>query len=171
MINLTTKEKFLLEGEKYQQLLAIDKYNDYALQSQDDSLKQLFSNLVKVEEKHLKMFDNMLQGEIPQINNSDLHPYYPNNPVSSNNYINVSNITLTSIDDNNIYNDRDKIMCFDTLKTEELLYSTTSVSNLEFENTAFENTLKYIINEKLESIKYLNDYMNKKGMYDNIIYF
>lgn len=171
MVNLTTKEKFLLEGEKYQQLLAIDKYNDYALQSQDNSLKELFSNLVKVEEKHLKMFDGMLQGEIPQINNKDLHPYYSNNPVNSNDYINVSNITLTSISDNNIYNDRDKIMCFDALTTEELLHSTTSVSSLEFENTAFENTLKYIINEKSESIKYLNDYMNKKGMYDNIIYF
>lgn len=170
MVNLTTKERFLLEGEKYQQLLAIDKYNDYALQSQDDSLKQLFSNLVKVEEKHLKMFDDMLQGEIPQINNEALHPYYSNNLANSNDYINVSNINLTTIDDN-IYNDRDKIMCFDTLKTEELLHSTTSVSSLEFENTAFETTLKYIINEKLESIKYLNDYMNKKGMYDNIIYF
>ena len=63
MINLTTKERFLLEGEKYQQLLAIDKFNDYALQSQDAYLKQLFSNLVKIEEKHLKMFDDMLQGE------------------------------------------------------------------------------------------------------------
>lgn len=62
MVNLTTKERFLLEGEKYQQLLAIDKYNDYTLQSQDNSLKQIFSNLVKVEEKHLKMFDGMLQG-------------------------------------------------------------------------------------------------------------
>lgn len=62
-------------------------------------------------------------------------------------------------------------MCFDALTTEELLHSTTSVSSLEFENTAFENTLKCIINEKSESIKYLNDYMNKKGMYDNIIYF
>ncbi len=33
MVNLTIKEKFLLEGEKYQQQLAIDKYNDYALQA------------------------------------------------------------------------------------------------------------------------------------------
>ena len=33
MVNLSSKERFLLEGEKYQQQLAIDKYNDYALQS------------------------------------------------------------------------------------------------------------------------------------------
>lgn len=171
MINLTTKERFLLEGEKYQQLIAIDKFNDYALQSQDAYLKQLFSNLVKIEEKHLKMFDDMLQGEIPQINNKIFHPYYSNNIINSNDYINVNNITLTSIDDNNTYNDVDKIICFDALTTEELLHSTTSVSSLEFEDSVFENFLKYIINEKSENIKYLNDYMNKKGMYNNIIYF
>lgn len=171
MVNLTIKERFLLEGEKYQHLLAIDKFNDYALQSQDTYLKQLFSNLVKVEEKHLKIFDDMLQGEIPQINNEVFHPYYSDNIINSNDYINVSNITLTSINDNHMYNDGDKIICFDALTTEELLHSTTSVSSLEFENTAFESILKYIINEKSENIKYLNDYMNKKGMYNNIIYF
>ena len=53
MVNLTNKEKFLLEGEKYQHQLAIDKYNNYVAQSQDSILKNLFSNLVKIEEKHL----------------------------------------------------------------------------------------------------------------------
>ena len=33
MVNLTNKERFLLEGEKYQQQLAIDKYNNFALQA------------------------------------------------------------------------------------------------------------------------------------------
>ena len=35
MVNLSSKEKFLLEGERYQQQLAIDQNNDYALQAQD----------------------------------------------------------------------------------------------------------------------------------------
>ena len=30
MVNLSNKEISLLEGEKYQQQLVIDKYNDYA---------------------------------------------------------------------------------------------------------------------------------------------
>ena len=75
MVNLTSKEKFLLEGEKYQQQLAIDKYNDYALQAQDNTLKKLFSNLVRIEEKHLGMIDDMLQGKIPEVNKENLHPY------------------------------------------------------------------------------------------------
>lgn len=171
MVNLTTKERLLLEGEKYQQQLVIDKYNDYALQAQDNCLKSLFSNLVKVEEKHLNMLDEMLQGKVPQINKEILHPYYENNSISSNDYINIGNITLTSLDDNSSYIDGDKIMCFDALTTEELIHSTCSASSLEFEKTEFENILKYIIEEKSENLKYLNNYMIKKGMYNNIIYF
>ena len=171
MVNLTSKERFLLEGEKYQQQLVIDKYNDYALQAQDDSLKSLFSNLVKIEEKHLNMIDEMLQGKVPQMNKENIHPYYENNSINSNDYINIGNITLISLDDNSSYDDGDKIICFDALTTEELLHSTCSASSLEFEKTEFENILKYIIEEKSENLKYLNDYMTKKGMYNNIIHF
>ena len=76
MVNLTNKEKFLLEGEKYQHQLAIDKYNNYVAQSQDSILKNLFSNLVKIEEKHLSIINEMLQGQVPQINTESIHPYY-----------------------------------------------------------------------------------------------
>lgn len=171
MANLTSKERFLLEGEKYQQQLAIDKYNDYALQAQDSTLKNLFSDLVNIEEKHLHMIDDMLQGKIPEINKKYIHPRYENNSISSNNYINIGNITLTSMDDNNNYEDGDKVICFDALTTEELLYSTSSASSLEFKESEFHNVLKYIIDEKSENLKYINDYMSKKGMYNNIIYF
>lgn len=171
MVNLTMKEKFLLEGEKYQQQLALDKYNDYALHAQDSSLKNLFSNLIKIEEKHLNMIEDMLQGNLPHIYKENLHPYYENNSILSNDYINIGNITLTSLTDNSNYNDGDKIICFDALTTEELLHSTCSVSSLEFEKTNLNNIFKYIINEKSENIKYLNNYMNQKGMYNNIIYF
>lgn len=169
MVSLTKKEIFLLEGEKYQQQLAIDKYNNYALQAHDHNLKILFSNLVKIEEKHLNIINDMLQGNTPKTNKENLHPYY-NNSINSADYINVGDITLTSIDDNS-YKDGDKIICFDALTTEELLHSTTSASSLEFEKTEFHSILKYIINEKSENLKYLNDYMTKKGMFNNIIYF
>ena len=84
MVNLTNKEKFLLEGEKYQHQLAIDKYNNYVAQSQDSILKNLFSNLVKIEEKHLSIINEMLQGQVPQINTESIHPYYENNSINSN---------------------------------------------------------------------------------------
>ena len=80
-------------------------------------------------------------------------------------------MTLTSMDDNYSYQDGDKIICFDALTTEELLHSTYSASSLEFKKTEFHNAFKYIIDEKIENLKYINDYMNKKGMYNNTIYF
>ena len=74
MVNLSSKEKFLLESEKYQQQLAIDKFNDFTLHAKDDNLKTLFSNLSKIEESHLNLIDEMLQGKVPLINNKSIHP-------------------------------------------------------------------------------------------------
>ncbi|MEG0855221.1 MAG: spore coat protein [Terrisporobacter sp.] len=169
MVNLTNKEKFLLEGEKYQQQLAIDKYNDYSLQAQDSNLKNLFSSLSKVEQSHLDMVYEMLQGRIPQVNQGNLQPYFENNNSTSNNYINVGNITLSSLDSN--FHDEDKIICFDALTTEELLHSTYSASSFEFEESQFKDTFCEIIKEKEDSLQYLNNYMIKKGMYNNTVYF
>ena len=67
----------------------------------------------------------MLQGQVPQINTESIHPYYENNSINSNDLFNIGNIILSSIDTNH-YEDGDKIICFDALTTEELLYSTSS---------------------------------------------
>ena len=169
MVNLTNKERFLLEGEKYQQQLAIDKYNNFSLQAADPILKTIFSNLSKIEENHLNMVNEMLQGRIPQINTQTLHPYYTNTSSLSNEYLNIGNMTITSMD--NSFDDGDKIICFDALTTEELLHSTYSASSLEFEESEYKNILSKIIDDKKNSLQYLNDYMIKKGMYNNTIYF
>ena len=47
MVNLSSKEKFLLEGEKYQQQLAIDKFNDFTLHAKDDNLRTLYARAIK----------------------------------------------------------------------------------------------------------------------------
>lgn len=169
MVNLTNKERFLLEGEKYQQQLAIDKYNNFSLQAADPILKTIFSNLSEIEENHLNMVNEMLQGRIPQINTQNLHPYYTNTSSLSNEYLNIGNMTITSMD--NSFDDGDKIICFDALTTEELLHSTYSASSLEFEESEYKNILSKIIDDKKNSLQYLNDYMIKKGMYNNTIYF
>lgn len=169
MVNLTNKERFLLEGEKYQQQLAIDKYNNFALQAADPILKTIFSNLSEIEENHLNMVNEMLQGRIPQINTQTLHPYYTNTSSLSNEYLNIGNMTITSMD--NSFDDGDKIICFDALTTEELLHSTYSASSLEFEESEYKSILSKIIDDKKNSLQYLNDYMTKKGMYNNTIYF
>lgn len=169
MVNLTNKERFLLEGEKYQQQLAIDKYNNFALQAADPILKTIFSNLSEIEDNHLNMVNEMLQGRIPQINTQNLHPYYTNTSSLSNEYLNIGNMTITSMD--NSFDDGDKIICFDALTTEELLHSTYSASSLEFEESEYKNILSKIIDDKKNSLQYLNDYMIKKGMYNNTIYF
>lgn len=169
MVNLTNKEVSLLEGEKYQQQLAIDKYSNFAIQAEDPILKNVFSNFTKIEEEHLYILNEVLKGKIPKINNRNLHPYYEKSNNISNDYLNIGNIILSSFDNNS--NESDKIICFDALNTEELLHSTYSASSIEFENTPIKDVFQTLIKEKEENLQYLNDYMIKKGMYNNTIYF
>ena len=166
MVNLSSKEKFLLEGEKYQQQLAMDKFNDFTLHAKDDNLKTLFSNLSKIEESHLNLIDEMLQGKVPLINNKSIHPYYESNTFNSNNYLSVGGMMLTSLDNNYSYEDGDKIICFDALTTEELLHYTYNISKsepvLNGASVAYTNhflikdTLEYDFNEEKNY-----DYSNK----------
>ncbi len=171
MESLTIKEKSLLEGEVYQHQLAIDKYNNYSIHSKDETLKKIFCDLKNIEENHLSLINLMLQGVVPKIDNPFTHPYYDNYFLASNDYITIGDITLTSMNDTFSYDDSDKIICFDALNTEELIYSTSLASSLEFKNTSFQNCFEYIINQKNENIKYLNEYIARCGMNNNIIQF
>ena len=52
MLNLTTKERYLLEDQKTHEEACIKKYTNYANQTQDPQLKQLFSNHAQHEQQH-----------------------------------------------------------------------------------------------------------------------
>ncbi|MBR0598041.1 spore coat protein [Sinanaerobacter chloroacetimidivorans] len=64
-IQLSKKERMLLEDEKTQEELCIAKYNSYAQQAQDPQLKQLFTKLANEERKHYDTVNQLLQGFMP----------------------------------------------------------------------------------------------------------
>ena len=45
MLNLTTKERMLLEDEKKHEQLCVQKYQDYSNKACDSELKNLFSQI------------------------------------------------------------------------------------------------------------------------------
>jgi rubrerythrin len=67
-MQLTQKEKMLLNDEKSLEEICINKYQASAAQAKDPQLKQLFNNLAAQEQHHYNMIDQMLQGQQPAMN-------------------------------------------------------------------------------------------------------
>ncbi len=64
-VQLTTKERMLLQDQKSQEELCVQKYQSYSGLAQDPQLKQLFSSLAQKEQEHLNSVNQILSGQIP----------------------------------------------------------------------------------------------------------
>lgn len=66
-IQLTNKERMLLQDQKSHEELCISKYQSYANQAKDPALSQLFDSLAKKEQEHLNSVNQILNGQIPAV--------------------------------------------------------------------------------------------------------
>ena len=142
MINLTTKERMLLEDEKSHEELCVSKYKDYASKATCQELSNLFSSLSQKEQQHLDSINQILNGTIPNVN---------------------SNNQNTAI---KTYNENDKMLCQDSLSTEKYVSSTYNTAIFEFSNTQIRQVLNHIQKEEQEHGQKIYNYMNQHGMYN-----
>lgn len=68
-MKLNQKENQLVTELKNQEQLCIQKYDFYAEQASDPELKKLFNFLLKQEQEHYDMLQDLLDGKIPEIKN------------------------------------------------------------------------------------------------------
>lgn len=66
-IQLTQKERMLLEDGKKQENLCAKKYQSYANQVQGPQLKNLLMEIVQEEQHHYNMINQILQGVQPDM--------------------------------------------------------------------------------------------------------
>jgi CheY-like chemotaxis protein len=67
-INLSQKERMLLEDQKKHEEMCIQKYKSYANQTQSPELKQLLNAYAQQEEQHLNTVNQILSGQVPNMN-------------------------------------------------------------------------------------------------------
>ena len=147
MINLSTKERMLLEDEKSHEQLCIDKYNEYSNKASCPELKNLFSQLAQKEQKHLDSINQLLNGVVPNINQQQNEQQAPIN-LNSNNY-----------------NEHDKMLCSDSLSTEKFVSSTYNTAIFEFRDKNIRQVLNHIQKEEQEHGEKIYNYMASHGMY------
>ncbi|OBR94319.1 MULTISPECIES: spore coat protein [Clostridium] len=153
-ITLSNKERMLLEDEKSHESMCIQKYTNYANQTKDSQLKQLFINNASVEQEHLNSINCILGGEVPNLNSNQ-----------GTNKMNTAGIASSSMPPVGMCEVRDEDMCKDMLMAEKYISGAYNVAIFEFRDTNVRNVLNHIQKEEQQHGESIYKYMESKGMY------
>lgn len=151
-ITLTTKERLLMQDQKEHEELCVQKYQNYANQAQDPLLKGLFSSLSQKEQEHLNSVNQILSGQVPNIQQ--------NAQSGQQNQQNQQNLFQGAM-----ANQGDRILCTDMLGTEKYISGTYDTAIFEFTNTDVRQVLNHIQKEEQEHGEQIFNYMQSNGMY------
>lgn len=159
MTNLTQKEKYLLQDQKSHEELCIKKYTNYANQSQDPQLKQIFLNNAQEEQEHLNSINQLLSGQIPNVNSQQ-------NNQQQNNQQQQQNPQMQFNAGTGLETKNDADLCTDLLATEKYVSSTYDTAIFEFRDPNIRNVLNHIQKEEQQHGEAIYKYMESKGMYN-----
>jgi spore coat protein CotF len=148
-ITLTQKERMLLEDQKSHEQLCIEKYSIYANQAKDNQLKQICTNNGQIEREHLDTINQLLSGNVPQMNQGQ-------NQSAGQNMNNTQSVAG---------NLSDKDICSDLLMTEKYVSGAYDTAIFEFKDTEVRDVLNHIQKEEQKHGEAIFKYMESKGMY------
>ncbi len=154
-MNLTTKERYLLEDQKQHEETCIQKYASYANMASDQQLKNLFNQNGQIEQQHLNSINQLLSGQIPDTGNQQGGQQQSQQPQE--------NFTPKNDTQNTMKNDKE--LCTDMLMTEKYVSGTYDTAIFEFKDPQVRNVLNHIQKEEQQHGEAIFNYMNSNGMY------
>ena len=160
MINLTTKERMLLEDEKSHEELCVSKYKDYASKAKCKELSNLFSSLSQKEQQHLDTINQILSGTVPNVNSSS------SQGMQQQQFDVKSSMPNLQGSQQQTYDEHDKKLCQDSLSTEKYVSSTYNTAIFEFSDKQIRQVLNHIQKEEQEHGEKIYNYMSQHGMYN-----
>lgn len=158
-LQLSQKEKMLLNDQKTQEENCIDKYTKYANQAGCPQLKQLFSSFAAQEQEHLNSINQILSGQIPNVGGPSQAQQQAKQQIA-----NLSQGTSPSPAPGS-YNQEDAKLCKDMLITEKYVSGAYNTSIFEMRDTNIRQVLNHIQKEEQEHGEGIFLYMQDRGMY------
>ncbi|NLM43679.1 MAG: spore coat protein [Clostridiales bacterium] len=158
-LQLSQKERMLLEDQKKHEQICIEKYTNYANQTQCPQLKQIFNNNAQIERNHLNSINQLLSGKLPQMNQQQNQGSAQNTGTqsTSGNMGNTQQFNGTT---------KDSDMCTDMLMTEKYVSGAYDTAIFEFSNPQVRDVLNHIQKEEQKHGEAIFKYMQSKGMYN-----
>ncbi|OPJ57214.1 ferritin-like domain-containing protein [Alkalithermobacter paradoxus] len=148
MMQLSQKERMMLEDQKSHEEMCIQKYTEYANKAQDPQLKQLFTYHADQERQHLNTINQILSGQIPNMQQQSAQ----------------SNAPIV-FDQSPSYNPEDIKFCKDLLMTEKYVSSGYNTTIFECTDTNIRKALNHIQKEEQEHGEHIFNYMKSKNAY------
>lgn len=158
MIQLSQKERMILQDQKSQEEICVVKYQNYSQQVQDQQLKQLLSSLATEEKHHYDMVNQMLSGQEPNMS----HPWQQQGSQQANQQTGNQMNQPQGMQGNA----NDKILCSDLLSTEKYVSGTYDTGIFESANPSVRKALQHIQQDEQRHGEMLFQYMNTHGMYN-----
>jgi spore coat protein CotF len=160
-VNLSQKEKMLLEDQKSHEKICIEKYTNYANQAKDPELKQLLKTYAGEEQEHYDTINQILSGTVPDLNQQSQKQ---NTQSSQGGQSSQSN--AGSVGSAGMYDKNDASLCSDLLMTEKYISGAYNTTIFECVDTSLRDALNHIQKEEQQHGEGIFNYMQSKGMYN-----
>lgn len=190
-MNLSTKERFLLEDQKTQEQLCVQKYQSYANMASCQELKSIFQQNGQKEQEHYKTIDQLLKGQVPSMGQSggqgqaggqmqmqqqtgwsqqaggqgQAGGQQSMQMKSQQGKISQQSSQTQGSSGGQTYNSNDKDLCTDMLMTEKYVSGAYDTAIFEFRDPQVRSILNHIQKEEQQHGEAIFKYMESKGMY------
>ncbi len=156
MLNLSQKERLLLEDQKSHEDACVKKYTKYANEAEDPALKQMFLDHANQERQHFDTLNQILSGQLPSMPGGQGQQGQQNN----NQYAGQAPTGGAS------YSQKDAYFCEDLLMTEKYVSGVYNTTIFECRDTNIRQILNHIQKEEQHHGEDIFNYMQSKGMYN-----
>ncbi|KUO58602.1 MAG: coat protein F [Gracilibacter sp. BRH_c7a] len=147
-MQLSQKERMLLEDLKSHEEMCIKKYTNYANQAQDSQLKQMFQNHAQIEQEHYNTIDQILKGQVPNIQQQGQQQQQQFQGQQAG-----------------MSQQKDADSCQDMLQTEKYVSGAYDTAIFEFQDPNVRQVLNHIQSEEQKHGEAIFSYMQSKGLY------
>ncbi|WP_202819976.1 spore coat protein [Calderihabitans maritimus] len=168
MLQLTGKERSLLQELKKHEEVCIQKYNNYANQAQDPQLKNLFQQYAFQEQRHYDTINQLLQGQQPNLTGQgqqktgiQFQTAVGQQPIGMH-YQSAPNQSYAM--QGAIAKETDVTLCNDMLMTERFVSGSYDTSIFDAVNPQVRQALQHIQQEEQQHGQGIVNYLNQKGM-------
>lgn len=154
-LQLSEKERMLLEDQKSHEMLCIEKYAHYGKEAEDEQLQLLCEQHGTHEKKHLDTINKLLNGKIPKMSQQQSQNQQSKSKQSQ------SKKMQSKV--NNSANDKN--ICSDLLVSEKFVSGAYNTAIFEFRDTNVRQILNHIQTEEQKHGEEIFQYMQSNGMY------
>lgn len=156
-INLSQKERMLLEDQKKHEEICVQKYTNYAEQTQCPELKALFKTYASEEQQHYNTINQILSGQVPNMQQGQSQQKQETKQNQQKTSNSQGNAGMT--------NQSDASLCADVLMAEKFVSGAYDTAIFECRDTNLRNALNHIQKEEQQHGEGIFNYMQSKGMY------